>query len=115
MWRNKHLELVLYICTQIQIGHTLKNTIDIDYMNIPTKINRTLCFAYKINSCFYIALSFGGHHICPIHRVPCKFGKDIFDIKDTVLIFQKDLLFCFIIGRIHNFQHIMLCFGEIHI
>ena len=37
-----------------------------------------------------IDLPFGGHLICPIHGVPCKFGKDIFNIKDAVLIFQKD-------------------------
>ena len=54
------------------------------------KINRTLRFAYKINSLSRIELPFGGHHICSIHGVPCKFGKDIFNIKDVVLIFQND-------------------------
>ena len=54
------------------------------------KINRTLRFAYKIKSIFRIDLPFGGNHIYPIPGVPCKFGKDIFNIKAVVLIFQKD-------------------------
>ena len=54
------------------------------------KIKRTLRFAYKINNFYRIDLPFGGHHICPIHGMPCTFGKDIFNIKDVVLIFQKD-------------------------
>ena len=58
------------------------------------KINRTLRFAYKINSFLCIDLPFGGHDICPIHGVPYKFGKYIFTIKDAVLIFQKDPFLC---------------------
>ena len=54
------------------------------------KIKRTLCFAYKINNYYRIDLPFGGHLIWPIHGVARKFGKDIFNIKDVVLIFQKD-------------------------
>ena len=55
------------------------------------KINWTVHFAYKINRFFFRRdLPFGWYHICPIHVVPCKFGKDIFNIKDAVLIFQKD-------------------------
>ena len=54
------------------------------------KINRTLRFAYKIKSFFRIDRPFGVHHICSIHGVHCKFGKDIFNIKVEVLIFQKD-------------------------
>ena len=50
------------------------------------KIKRTLRFAYKINIYYRIDLPFGGNHIRPIHEVPC---KDIFNIKDAVLIFQK--------------------------
>ena len=45
---------------------------------------------YEINSFYRRDLPFGGHHVCPIHGVPCKFGKDIFNIKVAVLIFQKD-------------------------
>ena len=55
------------------------------------KLNRTLRFAYKIKSVFFcIDLPFGENHIYPIPGVPCKFGEDIFNIKDVVLIFQKD-------------------------
>ena len=50
----------------------------------------TLHFAYKFKSFFSIDLPFEGHHICPFHGVPCKFGKDIFNIKNALLIFQKD-------------------------
>ena len=60
------------------------------------KINRTLRFAYKINSLSRIELPFGGHHICSIHGVPCKFGKVIFNIKGVVLIFQKNPFFTLI-------------------
>ena len=35
-------------------------------------------------------MPFGGHDICPIHGVPCKFGKYIFNVMDAVLIFHKD-------------------------
>ena len=53
-------------------------------------INWTLLFTYKINSFFCIDLPFGGNHIYPIPGMPFKFGKDIFNIKAVVLIFQKD-------------------------
>ena len=44
---------------------------------------------YHQGSAQYL-LSFGGHGICPIDGVPCEFGKDIFNIKAAVFIFQKD-------------------------
>ena len=57
--------------------------------------------------------------MCPIPGVPRKFGKDIFNIKDAEKThfyvghpYKVSLLFCFIIGRIHDFHRIMLCFGE---
>ena len=54
---------------------------------------------------------------CPVDLV------EIFNIKDVVLIFQKDPFlrreriqsYSSGFGRIHNFHGIMLCFGEIHI
>ena len=57
------------------------------------KINRILGFAYKIKSFSRIDPPFGGHHICPIQEMLCKFGEDIFNIKAVVLIFQKDPFF----------------------
>ena len=51
---------------------------------------QALRFVYKINSMYRRDLPFGGHHVCPIHGMPCKFGKDIFNIKDAILIFQND-------------------------
>ena len=50
---------------------------------------------------FRIDLPFGGHHICPIHGVPCKFGQDIFNIKDVVLIFQKGPFFLMSQGSLY--------------
>ena len=57
------------------------------------KIKRTPRFAYEINNFYRRDLPFGGHHVCPIHGVPCKCGKYIFNIKVAVLIFQKDPFF----------------------
>ena len=43
------------------------------------KINLTLGFAYKINSIYFIDLSFRGPNICPMQKVPCILDKDIFN------------------------------------
>ena len=61
----------------------------IEYLLYLFKINRTLRFAYKINHLYCIELPFGGHHICPIYGVPCKFGKDILEELDTYDVLQR--------------------------
>ena len=62
------------------------------YLPVSRLIEWTLRFAYKIN--IFFRIPFGGHHICPMHGVPCEFGKDIFNIKDIVLISQKVKFLC---------------------
>ena len=84
------------------------------------KIERTLRFAYKIKKNFCIHLPFGGHHMCPMHGVPCKFGKDILNIKDVVLIFQnepflrREPIKSQYSALLYYLHHTVLCFGEIH-
>ena len=63
--------------------------------------------------CLYcIDLPFRGHHICPIHGVPCKFGKDFFNIKDVVLIFSKKGLISLRWSRNRAFSLIIESFHE---
>ena len=83
----RYLNIVYFSNSNIEYIHSMAIFTDL------FKINRILCFAYKMKSFSRIDLPFRGNHICEIHGVPCNFGKDIFNIKDVWLIFQKDPFF----------------------
>ena len=67
-WFNTHVYLLLCFCLFVfHQSYFVKDT-------VLFKINRNLLFTYKISSFCRIDLPFGGHHIYPIHGVPCKLG-----------------------------------------